>query len=63
MNDVVSIQVEGMEEGEQLISYLSSLEIWVTPFVVIQGDYYYVKAAIPLKDLEGALMNVKKQRE
>lgn len=59
MHDVISIQVEGMEEGEQLISYLSSKELWVTPFVVIHEENYYVKAAIPMKDLEDALMYVR----
>lgn len=59
MHDVVSIKVEGMEEGEKLISYLSSLEVWVTPFVVVHGDYYFVKAAIPMKDLEDALTYVR----
>lgn len=61
MNDVMSIQVEGIEEGEALISYLVSLELWVTPFVVIHEDNYFVKAAIPIKDLEDALMYVRQK--
>lgn len=59
MNDVMSIQVAGMEEGEALISYLGSLEVWVTPFVVVQEANYFVKAAIPLQDLEDALTYVR----
>jgi hypothetical protein len=62
MDDVISIQVEGMEEGEQLISYLNSLEVWVTPFVVIHEETYTVKAAIPMKDLEDALAYVRQNR-
>ena len=59
MHDVISIQVEGMEEGDILISYLSSLELWITPFVVVQEGNYFVKAAIPLQDLENALTYVR----
>ena len=59
MHDVISIQVEGMEEGDKLISYLASMEVWVTPFVVIHEETYRVKAAIPLKDLEDALRKIR----
>lgn len=61
MDDVISIQVEGMEEGDKLISYLASMEVWVTPFVVTHEETYKVKAAIPMKDLKDALAYVRQK--
>ena len=61
MHDVISIQVEGMEEGDKLISYLASMEVWVTPFVVVQEGDYIVKAAIPMNQLEEALAYVRQE--
>ena len=59
MDDVVSIQVAGRNEGDRLINYLSNLEIWVTPFVVELDDSYYVKASIPEWELYRALMYIR----
>lgn len=61
MHEVIAIQVDSYEEGEKLIYHLASLEVWVTPFVVIHEDTYTVKAAIPMKDLEAALSYVRKE--
>jgi len=59
MDDVNSVQVTGIEEGERLITYLSDIEVWVTPFVLSQGNSYYVKAAIPLWELYRALLYIR----
>lgn len=59
MDDVIPIRVMDEEEGKQLISYLTSLEVWVTPFVIEQGGSYYVKASMSRKDLEEALVYVR----
>lgn len=59
MHEVISIQVDSYEEGERLIHHLASLEVYVTPFVVIHGDIYIVKAALPKEDLEVALSYVR----
>lgn len=61
MHEVVTIQVVSYEEGERLIHHLASLEVYVTPFVVVHEDTYTVKAAIPLEDLEAALSYVRQE--
>ena len=61
MDDVNSIQVAGLDEGDRLISYLASMEVWVTPFVVEVDDSYYVKAAIPKWELYRALMYIREE--
>lgn len=61
MHDVIAIQVDSYEEGERLIYHLASLEVYVTPFVVIHEDTYTVKAAIPLEELEAALSYVRQE--
>lgn len=59
MDEVISIEVTGQEEGTKLIDYLASLGSWVTPFVYTQGDSYYVKAAISQYKMEQALTYVR----
>ena len=59
MDDVNSIQVAGRDEGDKLIDYLASLEVWVTPFVVEEEGSYYVKAGIPLWELHRALLYIR----
>ena len=59
MDDVNSIQVAGRDEGNRLIDYLASQEVWVTPFVVELDDCYYVKAGIPDWELHRALMYIR----
>lgn len=59
MHDVVAILVNSYEEGERLIYHLASLEVYVTPFVVIHEDTYTVKAAIPIEELKAALSYVR----
>lgn len=62
---MATIQVNGLEEGDKLIEYLASQEIWVTPFVIEEGDYpnisYYVKADISLRQLEMVLIYVREE--
>ena len=61
MDDVISIQVRGQEEGESLINYLGDKGSWVSPFVYIDGDNsLIVKAAIPLIELKAALIEIRK---
>jgi hypothetical protein len=61
MDEVISIQVRGQEEGERLIQYLGDKGTWVSPFVYSSGDNsLIVKAAIPLKELEAALIEIRK---
>ena len=60
--DISSIQVVGVEEGELLIEYLSGREVWITPFVIeTEGGGYYVKAVIPMVELEAALTYVREE--
>lgn len=59
MDDVNSIQVAGRDEGDRLIEYLASLEVWVTPFVIENEGSYYVKAGIPEWELHRALMYIR----
>jgi len=59
MNEVSSIQVAGRNEGDTLISYLASMEVWVTPFLLEQDGALFVKAALPKWQLERALLCIR----
>lgn len=58
-DEINSIQVAGRDEGDRLIDYLSSEEVWVTPFVIEKDSLYYVKASIPEWELHRALMYIR----
>lgn len=59
MDEVISIEVTGQEEGTKLIKYLASQGSWVTPFVYTQGNSYCVKAAISQYEMEQAIAYIR----
>jgi len=59
MHDVIKIEVSSQHEGELLITYLIEQEEYVTPFVVVESNKFFVKAAVSEIELNRALMIIR----